>query len=59
MRVGIDSDEDPQLEQTGAALTDRALHDRIIGRSRPKLMGNPMGMMGNQQPTDCDRTTPG
>ena len=45
--VGVDSDEDAQLERTGAALADRALHDRIIGRSRPNLMGNPMGMMGN------------
>jgi len=46
VRVGIDSDEDAQLERTGAALTDRALHNRIIGKSHPQLMGNPMGMMG-------------
>jgi hypothetical protein len=31
---------DAQLERTGAALADRALDDRIIGRSRPKLMGH-------------------
>ncbi len=24
----------------------------------PKLMGNPMGRMGNLQPTDGDRSTP-
>jgi hypothetical protein len=54
---GIDSDEDAQLERTGAALADRALHDKIIGRSRLKLMGNPMGMMGNVQSTDGDRST--
>ena len=58
MRVGIDSDEDAQLERTGTALADRAFHDRIIGRSAPNLMGNPMGMMGNLQPTDGDRSTP-
>ena len=58
MRVGIDPDEDAQLERTCAALADQPLHAKVIGRSRPDLMGNPMGMMGNLQPTDIDRTTP-
>ena len=58
MRVGIDPDEDAPLERTGAALANQTLHDRIIGTTRPKFMGNPMGMMGNLQPTDGDCNTP-
>ena len=55
VRVGIDSHEDAQLERTGAALADRALHDSIIGKYRPQIDGQSDGHDG--QPA-ADRRPP-
>ena len=57
VHVGIDPDEHAQLERTGAALADRALHDRIIVRFRPSTRRRPWANHGHGHRTTTRQTS--